>query len=117
MGYIQLGRKTAKVVVSVKGGGNAGPDLVRDLGGTMDTEGSDFGILTLLAEPTRKMTEAAAKYGQFSTPVGNIYDQLQIWTIRQYFADVRPRLPALADFLAKAPRQRTGAAGRQTRLE
>ena len=55
--------------------------MVRDLGGTMDAEGADFGILILLVKPTSKMVEAAAKYGQFSTPTGSAYDKLQIMTI------------------------------------
>lgn len=103
-GYIRLGKQTIQVIASVKGGYNVNPSMVRDLGGTMDAEHADMGVLILLAKPTRKMVEAAAKYGLFQTPL-NEYPKLQIWTIQQYFSGVLPRLPSLADY-SKAPRSR-----------
>ena len=111
-GYIQLDKRTIKALVSVKGGDNVNPGMVRDLGGTMDAEGADMGILVLLAEPSRNMKEAAAKYGLFSTTV-NDYPKLQIWTICEYFNGIMPTLPSLADF-AKAPKSKTRDPGTQT---
>ena len=111
-GYIQLPDRTAKVVMSVKGGDNVNPSMVRDLGGTMEAESANMGILVLLVEPTRKMKEAAAKHGLFSTPLTD-YPKLQIWTIREYFDGIMLRLPSLADF-AKAPKSKTRDPGTQT---
>lgn len=103
-----------KVVASVKGGLNLNPGMVRDLAGTMESEGADLGVFITLVEPTKGMREVAAvgslKLGEF----GESYPKMQIWTVSDYFAGRRPKLPPLVG-MAKAPRQRT-AAGRQARL-
>ena len=80
-GYIQLGkdkdgkRIDAKIIVSVKGGGNLTPSMVRDLVGTLRNEKAELGVFVCLKEPTRKMKEAAATTGMFETPFGGIIPQ------------------------------------------
>ena len=39
------------------------------------------------------MKQAAARYGLFSTPL-NKYPKLQIWTVREYFDEILPKLPS-----------------------
>ena len=118
-GYIQLGKDAkgkridAKIIVSVKGGGNLTPSMVRDLVGTLRNEKAELGVFVCLKDPTRKMKEAAATAGMFETPFGESYPKLQIYTISDYFNGVRPNLPSLADFV-KAPRSGTGPKGVQT---
>ena len=89
--------------------------MVRDLGGTMGAEGADLGVLITLVEPTRKMIEAAAIYGIIKVSELEFCPKVQIWTIRQYFGGVPPKLPQMIG-LAKAPKQRMVTAGRQARL-
>jgi DNA modification methylase len=52
-----------RAIVSVKGGDNLNPSMVRDLAGTREREGADMGIFICLAEPSREMKKAAASYG------------------------------------------------------
>lgn len=52
-------------VVSVKGGQNIGPDMVRDLIGTVGTEQTEMGFLITLRKPTPKMEEAAIGGGMY----------------------------------------------------
>ena len=86
--------------------------MVRDLGGTIKAEGADLGVLMTFAEPARKMVEAAA--AQWIADVGiESYPKLQLWTIGQYFAGVKPDLPQMVGF-AKAPRHKP--VERQVRL-
>ena len=118
-GYIQLGKNKdgkridAKIIVSVKGGGNLTPSMVRDLVGTLKNEKAELGVFVCLKNPTRKMKEAAATAGMFETPFGDSYPKLQIYTISDYFNGLRPNLPSLADFI-KAPRSGTEPKGVQT---
>lgn len=120
-GYIQLGkdergkRIDAQIIVSVKGGDNLTPSMVRDLVGTLRNEKAELGVFVCLKEPTRKMKEAAATAGMFETPFGEPYPKLQIYTISDYFNGVRPNLPSLADFI-KAPRSEMEPKGTQTTL-
>ena len=120
-GYIHLGKNKdgkridAKIIVSVKGGGNLTPSMVRDLAGTMSSEKAKLGVFVCLKEPTRKMREAAVSEKFFSTPFGESYPRLQIYTISDYFNGIRPNLPSLADFV-KAPRSEMDPKGTQTTL-
>ena len=118
-GYIQLGKNKdgkridAKIIVSVKGGDNLTPSMVRDLVGTLRNEKAELGVFVCLKEPTRKMKEAAATAGMFETPFGESYPKLQIYTVSDYFNGIRPNLPSLADFV-KAPRSGMEPKGVQT---
>lgn len=53
--------KTGKAIISVKGGKNVNPSMVRDLVGTIQSNSADFGILITLPEPTQNMKTEAAK--------------------------------------------------------
>ena len=120
--YIQLGkddkgkRIDAKIIVSVKGGDNLTPSMIRDLEGTMDSEKAELGVFVCLRTPTRKMKEAAARAGMFETPLGESYPKLQIHTVSDHFNGIRTNLPSLADFV-RAPRADTTNSGRQTVLK
>jgi site-specific DNA-methyltransferase (adenine-specific) len=52
-------------VVSVKGGQNIGPDMVRDLIGTVETEQTEMGVLITMKKPTKPMTDAADAAGKY----------------------------------------------------
>ncbi len=141
-GYIHLGKNKdgkridAKIIVSVKGGGNLTPSMVRDLAGTMSSEKAKLGVFVCLKEPTRKMRESAASEKFFSTPFEESYPKLQIYTtcrisnkllvvLESYpklqiytisdYNGIKPNLPSLADFV-KAPRSEMDPKGMQTTL-
>jgi len=108
-----------KVVVSVKGGGRLSPAMVRDLRGTVEREGAEFGIFVCIAAPTREMVREAARGGMFETMVGTRHQRIQIFTISDYFDGRQPDIPNIV-YALKQPRFRRGAAvaggGAQTRL-
>jgi hypothetical protein len=60
---------TGRVLVSVKGGKSVGPQYVRDLVGTVQTERAEMGGLLTLAEPTRGIYDAVAHAGTYQWPV------------------------------------------------
>ena len=113
MGWFRTPDGYGKVVASVKGGQNVNPGMVRDLVGTVESEGADLGVFIMLAEPTKGMKETAA-VGMYQLGEFESYPKVQIWTISDYFAGRQPKLPPLVG-MAKAPKQKV-LAGRQARL-
>ncbi len=74
--------QTGRVLVSVKGGKTVGPQFVRDLLGTVDTEKAEMGSLLTLAEPTRGIRDAIARAGTYRWPVNNSsFPKAQVLTI------------------------------------
>ena len=122
IGFIRVGRGggkrnvEAKIIVSVKGGENLNPGMVRDLAGTVNSENADMGVLVCLREPTRAMSRAAAASGSYRTPVGTSHPRIQIHTVRDHFDRRALNLPLLAD-VAVGGRDRTEAAGVQRSLD
>lgn len=96
-----------KVLVSVKGGEHVGSAMIRDLKGTVEREGAASGLFLTLAEPTREMQREAAASGFFETGFGR-YPRLQIFTVRELLAGMKPELPPLgrAEGFRRAPRER-----------
>ncbi len=86
------GERLETVIVSVKGGKRLGPDMIRDLKGTVEREKAAIGIFITLEEPTSKMLSEAAvseryRYGQETFP------KIQILTIADLLAGKRPKMP------------------------
>lgn len=100
-GYIVVGfdnnnqPKYEKIIVSVKGGNQIGPAMVRDLKGVVEREKATFGIFVCIKEPTPEMKREAATGGMFKIPVGPLYPKIQIYTIQDYFYGKKPKLPHL----------------------
>jgi hypothetical protein len=86
------GKTTEKAIISVKGGGNVGVPMIRDLGHVVDREKAKIGVFITLAEPTKPMTIEAVKAGFYETPYGK-YPKLQILTIEELFKGKKPLLP------------------------
>ena len=104
-GYIPIGNdlkgtpKYTKVIVSVKGGNNIGPAMVRDLKGTVTRENAEFGVFICIKEPTAEMKKEASTGGIFETPVGTKHPKIQIYTIKDYFDGRLPDLPQISKLL------------------
>lgn len=84
-----------RIIVSVKGGDNLNPGMVRDLAGVVNREKADMGILITLADPTRGMVSDAAEYGFVpKTPHGRL-PRIQILTVENLLDGKLPKLPPL----------------------
>lgn len=92
-----LDKKTiGRVLVSVKGGKNLGPNFVRDLIGTVDSQKAQMGVLITMAEPTRGVLDAANHGGTYTWPVnGHVFPRIQVITVAELLAGRRPAMPPL----------------------
>ena len=82
-------------VVSVKGGDNLNPGMVRDLAGTVSGSGAQMGLLITHVEPTEGMKNEAAKHGTYiHEATGSIYPVIQILTTGQLLDEVAPKIPS-----------------------
>jgi site-specific DNA-methyltransferase (adenine-specific) len=85
--------KIGKAIISVKGGKNINPAMVRDLIGTIQSNNADFGILITLPEPTQNMKTEAIKQGYFQYGKMQI-PKVQIISAKDLFAKPLPiKLP------------------------
>ncbi len=82
-----------KTIISVKGGKQLNPAMVRDLFGTVTREDAAFGVLITIHNPTDGMKKEAAKAGIVNTPLGHHYPKIQIYTISDYFNGKKAELP------------------------
>jgi site-specific DNA-methyltransferase (adenine-specific) len=83
------GKKTEKVIVSVKGGQSLNPAMVKDLIVTVDQEGAKMGVFLTLEPPTKGMVTQAAAAGFFKTNYGQ-FPRIQIVTVEQLFGPSNP---------------------------
>ncbi len=86
---------TGRIIISVKGGENIGPQFVRDLRGTIEREAAAMGILVMLAEPTRAMTSEAAASGVVERSAHGRMPRIQIVTIEDILSGRVPHLPPI----------------------
>lgn len=89
-------KTTGRVLVSVKGGANIGPQFVRDLIGTVQTQQAQLGVLITMATPTRGVLDAVDHGGTYTWPVnGQTFPRVQVITVADLLAGKRPRVPQL----------------------
>ena len=69
------------MLLSVKGGENVGPAMVKDLIATLARDKADIGLFITLAAPTKAMLTEAAAAGFYESPNGKKYARLQLLTI------------------------------------
>lgn len=85
-----------RVLVSVKGGSSVGPQFVRDLLGTVETQKAQMGVLITMADPTPGMTDAANHGGTYFWPVNERqFPRVQMITVADLLAGKRPDIPTL----------------------
>ncbi len=102
------GKKTEKVIVSVKGGQSLNPAMVKDLIVTVDQEGAKMGVFLTLEPPTKGMVTRAAAAGFYKTEYGQ-FPKIQIVTVEELFGPSNPlHLPWLdTSAFKKAKREKT----------
>jgi site-specific DNA-methyltransferase (adenine-specific) len=83
------GKKTEKVIVSVKGGQSLNPAMVKDLIVTVDQEGAKMGVFLTLEPPTKGMRTQAAAAGFYTTDYGQ-FPKIQIVTVERLFGPSNP---------------------------
>jgi DNA modification methylase len=67
-------------LISVKGGRNLNPSMVRDLRGTLEREKAEMAVLIAMSKPTPQMYSEAASAGFFESSQGR-HPRLQIRTV------------------------------------
>ncbi len=105
------GKKIEKALVSVKGGGNVGVSMIRDLHSAMERERAPIGVFITKAPPTSVMEKEAVAVGRFhSEATGRSYARLQIITLAELFAGKKPDIPFVDPYAAfrRAPREDGG---------
>ncbi len=99
-------------IVSVKGGENINPAMVRDLKGTKDREKAALGLFLTLNPPSREMTKEAVSAGFYQTG-GMKFPRLQILTAAEVLEGKRPQLPfGFSEGFKQAPRENTEKQGK-----
>lgn len=84
-----------RILVSVKGGKIVGPQFVRDLLGTVETQKAQMGVLITMAEPTPGVLDAANHGGTYKWDItGQVYPKVQVITIADLLTGKRPDMPA-----------------------
>lgn len=83
-----------RAVVSVKGGRQLNPAMVRDLRGTVESQRAELGLLVTMEPPTRGMVAEAQRSGTYTHPLtGHGYPRLQIATVADLLAGKGPKMP------------------------
>ena len=90
-----LDKKTnGRILVSVKGGKTVGPQYVRDLIGTVETQKAQMGVLITMTEPTQGVLDAVNHGGVYTWPVnGQVYPRIQVITVGDLLHGGRPNMP------------------------
>ncbi|MEX2480207.1 MAG: restriction endonuclease [Gammaproteobacteria bacterium] len=107
--YMEDAKTARRAIISVKGGRNIHAEHVRDLIGTMHTQGDQLGLMITLHNPTDAMDRAAKEAGTleaFNKP----RPAVQIFTVAQLLAGLRPNLPPVLDIIATAAAARRASA-------
>ena len=87
-------KEVRKIIVSVKGGENVGPAMVKDLIATIARDKAEIGLFLTLTEPTKAMSTEAVAAGFYESASGKKYPRLQILTIESLLAGTaRPEHP------------------------
>lgn len=110
--------RIGRVLVSVKGGKQLNPAMVRDLGGTIHTQKAEMGVLILNSPPTRGMIDEANHAGTYKHPAyPTAYPRVQIITVDQLLSGKRPSMPPTILPYIQAAKDTTPAEGLETLFE
>jgi site-specific DNA-methyltransferase (adenine-specific) len=84
-----------RIIISVKGGENVSPVMVRELSGVIQREDAEMGILITLAEPTKAMIADAAGAGFVERSAHGRLPRIQIVTVADLIDGRLPKMPPL----------------------
>lgn len=81
-------------LVSVKGGEQIDPSMIRDLRGTIEREGVNIGVFVTLRRPSKEMKDEAAAAGMYRNEFwARSYQRIQILTIEEILGGKMPDVP------------------------
>ena len=81
-------------IISVKGGANVNPGMVRDLHGTVEKNRAVMGVLVTLTPPTKGMMQTANEYGLWEDEFTKAtFPKIQIITIAELLEGNLPAMP------------------------
>jgi site-specific DNA-methyltransferase (adenine-specific) len=106
--YLAEGGKIETGVISVKGGDNLNPGMVRDLGRVMERDKHRFGLFITAAMPTKGVRDEIASHPLIETEFGR-FPAMQVVTIAELIHGPKPKLPPLISPVKKASRVETRA--------
>mgnify|MGYP002724192700 CR=1 FL=1 len=93
----QLGpnlKNLGRILISVKGGKQLSPSMVRDLSGTIEAEKAQMGVLVLQHPPTPGILDAINHGGIYRHPANDqIFPRLQVVTTKELLEGKKPKLP------------------------
>lgn len=99
-----------RVLISVKGGKQLNPAMVRDLGGTVTTQKAEMGVLITNTPPTRGMIDEANHAGTYQHPhYSDGFPRIQLITVDELLSGKRPQMPATILPYIQALRAKTPA--------
>lgn len=101
--YLTDANSIATGVISVKGGENLNPGMVRDLGRVMERDKHAFGLFVVAAQPTKGVLEEIASHPLIETQFGR-FPAMQVVTIDDLINGPLPKLPPLISPVKKASR-------------
>ena len=82
------------VIISVKGGAQINPGMVRDLGGTLEAHRAEMGVIIVMDDVTRGMRDAANHSGIYHHEMnGEDIPKIQIVSVRELLEGKRIRVP------------------------
>lgn len=89
--YRDADGKSWHALVSVKGGRNLNPAMVRDLRGTIEREHAPMGVMISMHEPTKEMRLEATRAGFLPvSDVGGPIPRIQLVMVEQLFTEHAP---------------------------
>lgn len=85
-GFIKFrsGNSVHEIIISVKGGRNVTPAMVRELRGTLERQKAAIGVLITMQEPSAEMRREAVEAGFFRTG-GAKFPRLQLLSVQDLF--------------------------------
>jgi DNA modification methylase len=99
-----------RALISVKGGRQLNPSMVRDLGGTVATQKAEMGVLITNGPATRGMTDEANHAGSYKHPhYDQTYPRIQIITVNDLLSGRKPSMPPTILPYIRALRAKTPA--------
>jgi site-specific DNA-methyltransferase (adenine-specific) len=100
-------------IVSVKGGRNVNPDMLRALRGTVERTGADLGVFVCLGPPTREMRVEASSAGLIDLP-GGTKPRMQIVTVKDLVAGPNLGIVTGLDILQASDAARVAAGSQES---
>jgi site-specific DNA-methyltransferase (adenine-specific) len=95
-----------RIIISVKGGDNVSPVMVRELSGVLQRGDASMGILVTLTDPTKSMIADAAGSGFVTKSAHGRLPRVQIATVGDLLDKRYPKLPPLPQPIQMVPRSR-----------